>query len=119
VGYLPIAAGEMRRVAWTDVSASAWIGTALAGILGLNVGYLIWYTAVQRIGSARTSAYSNLIPVAAVLVAAVWLGERPGAATLAGAAAVLGGVAVTRWAASASGAGSRPGSVSADGCSPA
>ena len=37
---------------------------------------MIWYTAVQKIGSARTAVYSNLTPIVAMVVAAVWLGER-------------------------------------------
>ncbi len=58
----------------------------------------IWYTAVQRIGSARTSIFSNMVPPTAMLVAAVAIGERLDAVKLAGAALVLGGVALTRLA---------------------
>jgi drug/metabolite transporter (DMT)-like permease len=73
-----------------------WVGIALSALLALNVGYVIWYVGVQRLGSARTSVYSNLVPVAALVTAAVWLGEPIRGVKLAGAALVIGGLALTR-----------------------
>jgi drug/metabolite transporter (DMT)-like permease len=52
--------------------------------------------AVREIGSARTSVYSNLVPIVAMLTAVVFLGEAVTLARLSGAAAVLLGVALTR-----------------------
>jgi drug/metabolite transporter (DMT)-like permease len=52
--------------------------------------------AVKQIGSARTSVYSNLVPIVAMLAAVVFIGERLTAAKVGGAAAVLVGVALTR-----------------------
>ena len=60
------------------------------------MAYTIWYAAVREIGSARTSVYSNLLPIVAMVTAYVWLREPLGADKLAGAAAVLAGVALTR-----------------------
>jgi drug/metabolite transporter (DMT)-like permease len=86
----------MRAMDWQAVSAWTWTALVLSALLALNVAYLIWYVAVQRIGPARTSQFSNLVPITAMLVAAVWLGEPLTAAKLAGAGAVLAGVAITR-----------------------
>ena len=52
--------------------------------------------AVQRLGSARTSIYSHLVPVAALVTAAVWLGEPIGGAKTIGALLVIGGLLTTR-----------------------
>ena len=60
------------------------------------MAHIIWYTGVQRLGSARTSVYSNLVPVAAMAVAFFWLHEPIGAVRLAGAALVLAGLVLTR-----------------------
>ena len=65
-------------------------------MFALVVAYMIWYAAVQRIGSARTSVYSNTIPIFALAVAAIWLGEPLGAGKLVGAALVLAGVGLMR-----------------------
>ena len=58
---------------------------------------MVWYTAVQRIGSARTAIYSNLTPIVAMIVAAVWLGEQITRRADLGAAMILSGIAVTDW----------------------
>ena len=56
--------------------------------------YTIWYVAVRQIGSARTAAYSNLIPVVAMASAVLFLGEPLEVRKVLGAAAVLAGVAL-------------------------
>ena len=71
---------------------------AASSLLALAFAYMIWYTAVQRIGSARTAIYSNLTPVVAMIVAAIWLGETISGAQIVGAAMILSGIAVNRLA---------------------
>ena len=46
-----------------------------SALFALCVSYTIWYVAVRQIGSARTAAYSNLIPVVAMASAVLFLGE--------------------------------------------
>ena len=60
------------------------------------VAYTSWYVAVRQIGSTRTSVYSNLIPLVAMLTAVVFLGEPLSTSKVLGACAVLVGVALTR-----------------------
>ncbi len=97
--YAPASASQFAAVPWARVPAWAWISTVLSAVLALNVSYLIWYTSVQRIGNVRTSAYSNFIPLVAMSVAAVALGETIAGVKLAGAGAILTGVVITRMAA--------------------
>ena len=67
-----------------------------SSIFCLVLAYVIWYTGVQRLGATRTSAYSNLIPIFAMGVAWLWLGEPVTMAQAVGAAAILAGVFLTR-----------------------
>ncbi len=67
-----------------------------SALFALCIAYTIWYAAVREIGSARTSVYSNVVPLVAMGTAALFLGETLDARKLAGAAAVLVGVALTR-----------------------
>jgi drug/metabolite transporter (DMT)-like permease len=99
--YLLVAAVPMRDTDWASISGFSWLLMAASSLLALAVAYMIWYTAVQRIGSARTSIYSNLTPVIAMIVAALWLGESVSVAQLMGAGLILTGIAVTRLPASA------------------
>ena len=62
----------------------------------LVIAYVVWYTGVQRLGATRTSAYSNLTPIAAMAIAWLWLGETVTLVQGLGAAAILGGVFLTR-----------------------
>jgi len=94
--YVPLAAPALSAMHWGSVSALTWIKLVYSSLFALCVAYTIWYAAVREIGSARTSAYSNLLPIVAMATAYLWLGEPLGLDKLGGAAAVLAGVALTR-----------------------
>jgi drug/metabolite transporter (DMT)-like permease len=94
--YVPAVAPHIRAVAWGSVSAGTWVAIVYSALFALCVSYTIWYAAVREIGSARTSAYSNVVPLVAMTTAVVFLGEPLNPRKVAGAAAVLIGVALTR-----------------------
>jgi drug/metabolite transporter (DMT)-like permease len=94
--YTPLAWTVLRELAWRDVSAGAWLAVGFSAVFALCVAYMIWYTALQRLGNTRTSVYSNMVPIVAMLVARLWLGEQIGALKIAGAAAIILGVALTK-----------------------
>ncbi len=94
--FIPFGVPGLLALEWRAISLGAWIGLVYSAVFALCVAYLIWYTAVQRIGSARTSVYSNMVPVTAMIVAFLWLGEPISGAQITGAASILGGVALTR-----------------------
>lgn len=96
IPYVLVTIPQMTDVNWAGVSAWTWWALVFSSLFALCLAYLIWYAAVQTIGMARTSIYSNLVPISAMSVAALWLGEPLTAQKIAGAALVLGGVALTR-----------------------
>jgi drug/metabolite transporter (DMT)-like permease len=96
--YFLIAIPTLLSTQWAMISLTSWLLMALSSLLALTLSYMIWYTAVQRIGSSRTAIYSNLTPIVAVVVAAVWLGEPIGGPQIIGAIAIVGGVFITRLA---------------------
>jgi drug/metabolite transporter (DMT)-like permease len=98
VVYLVYAAGPMLRTDWGAISSTSWILMASSSLLALAFAYMVWYTAVQRIGSSRTAIYSNLTPIVAMIVAAAWLGEQITQAQILGAVLILSGIAITRLA---------------------
>ena len=81
---------------WAGVSWASWGLMTASSVVCLVLAYVIWYTGVQRLGATRTSAYSNLTPIAAIVVGWLWLGEPMTSAQVVGAAAILGGVFLTR-----------------------
>lgn len=94
--YLVVVAAPVLRTDWAAISPISWLLMAASALLALAFSYIVWYTAVQKIGSARTAAYSNLTPIVAMIVAAIWLGEQITGQQIAGAALILSGIAVTR-----------------------
>ncbi len=96
IPYLVMALPQILRVPWADVSTWTLGALVLSALLALNLAYVIWYMGVQRLGPARTSIYSNGVPIVAMAVATVWLGEPLTGTKIAGAAAVLSGVLLTR-----------------------
>jgi drug/metabolite transporter (DMT)-like permease len=96
--YLAVVIVPVLGTNWATISRTSWILMAASSLLALAFSYIVWYTAVQRIGSARTAMYSNLTPIVAMIVAALWLGEQVTRTQLIGAVLILSGIAVTRLA---------------------
>jgi drug/metabolite transporter (DMT)-like permease len=94
--YVPLMSRHVAAVPWTTISTATWIELVYSAVFSIAVAYTIWYAGVRAIGSARTSVYSNLLPIVAMVTAYIWLHEPLGAAKLIGASAVLVGVALTR-----------------------
>ena len=105
---LPSLAGER----WEAIRPGAWLGLLFSGCLSIAVAYFLWYDSVERVGSSRTAIYSNTVPVAALLIAWMTLGERPTWLHVAGTIAILGGVALVRrgWGKGRRAAGEEAGS---------
>jgi drug/metabolite transporter (DMT)-like permease len=91
-----LGAPALLRQPWDRVPAAAWGGLFFSACLSIGAAYLIWYRGVERIGNTRTAIFSNLTPLVALAVSAIWLGERPGIVALVGVALTLGGVAWVR-----------------------
>lgn len=94
--YVLTSLGAIRAVHWSTVSSGTWLAIVYSALFALCVSYTIWYAAVREIGSSRTSVYSNLVPLVAMVTAVLFLGEPLSARKIFGGAAVLSGVALTR-----------------------
>jgi drug/metabolite transporter (DMT)-like permease len=82
---------------WGAVSAFSWAMMLTSALLSLNLSYWIWYTGLKKLGGSRTSVYSYLTPVVAMIVAAVWLQEPISGNQMAGAGAIFAGLLITRF----------------------
>ena len=95
-GLAAVSVPALTTQAWADVRPWSWIGLLYSGIMAIAVAYLLWYYSVRHLGSSRTAVYSNTIPLVALLIAWVTLGETPGWLQILGAAAILGGIFLAR-----------------------
>ncbi len=78
VGAVPlilIGAPELTALDWQQVSIGAWVSAVFSGISSIGIAYFLWNYGISRLGSARTSLYSYLVPVIGLVTAWLWLGE--------------------------------------------
>jgi len=78
-----------------DYEAASWVGILYLGVFGTVLGFVWYYRGIREIGPARASQFINLVPVSAILLAAVILDEPLSLSLLTGAALVLTGITLT------------------------
>jgi drug/metabolite transporter (DMT)-like permease len=90
LGCIPFALAESSS--WKGVGLTVTLNILYLGVLCSAVGYWLYVSAMDRLGAGTTSVFLNLVPVVSVGAAFALLGERLGAASLAGGAVAIGGV---------------------------
>lgn len=100
---LGISAVLLAPLAWmnwpqTTAPAAAWASAIALGIVCTGLAYLLYYRLIQRIGPARSSTVTYLIPVFGVLLAWLFLGEPLTWNMLVAGVLILGGVAFSQRA---------------------
>ena len=81
-----------------QVQPSGWAGIIYSAVFSIVIAYIIWNSGVKKIGSSRTSLYSNLIPVIGAITAAIFLGEAITPLKVVGAAIIFLGLHLARTA---------------------
>ena len=74
------------------VPAKVWVALAYLGIVGTVIAFVWYYDGIRAIGPLRTSIFTNLVPVFAVLLSVIILKEKVSWYTWFGGAMVIGGV---------------------------
>lgn len=92
---------------WTDQKAmaagmdsvvpSAWLAVAFLIVVPTALGQQAWLYGVKGVGPSRAGIFINLIPVSALLLSVMILGETLDATKLAGIALILAGVWLVNW----------------------
>ncbi len=93
---LPFGLPGLLNQPWAAVSALSWAAMAFAAFIAAGVAYVFWYRGVQQIGVTRTMVYHYVMPFAAVLFAALALGEEITALQIGGGITILAGVYVVQ-----------------------
>jgi drug/metabolite transporter (DMT)-like permease len=74
------------------VPAKVWVALAYLGIIGTVIAFVWYYDGIRAIGPMRTSIFTNLVPVFAVMLSVIILKEKVSWYTWFGGALVIGGV---------------------------
>ena len=94
----PVGVWYLPRIIDRTPGVLAWGSLVYAALFGMVVGNFLWQRAVQQLGGVRTLVYLYLQPVGAMVLAALFLGERLSLLQAVGGLLALAGVALVRRA---------------------
>jgi drug/metabolite transporter (DMT)-like permease len=83
-GVLTVSAPELVVLARSPVSPATWVGVLYIALAVTGLGYFLATWSVRRSSPTLVAAYTTLQPVLAVVLAVIFLGERPGGREAAG-----------------------------------
>jgi drug/metabolite transporter (DMT)-like permease len=78
-----------------ELDLQQWSAIAFLAVFSTAIGFIWFYQGIRAIGPSRAAVFGNLVPVFAVLLAVLILGEKVDAYMLGGGVLVLLGVSLT------------------------
>jgi len=96
VSLILVAIPSLSTENWTGISTNSWLSLMFSAVFAIAIGYVVWYTGVNRIGTSRTALYENLVTVFAVASAWILLSESMTAIQIIGAVLVFVSLYVAR-----------------------
>jgi drug/metabolite transporter (DMT)-like permease len=95
IALAPFYFWEIRADRLIVPGVRAYAAIAYAGVFPALLGFVFWNRAVAELGANRAGAFMHLMPAFGILLALVFLGERPATHHFAGIALILGGIYLT------------------------
>lgn len=93
VFFLPGAVGEWGDVAWSTVGATTWLVVLYYGLFVSVLAYVLWFRGIVAVDGQRAGVFTAVMPLSAVGLSWLVLGETPGPAAL----VALGLVLIGLW----------------------
>jgi drug/metabolite transporter (DMT)-like permease len=90
--FAPLAARQARGFAFAAVDAAGWLAVAYYGLAVTVLAFLLWARGVARVPAGTAAVFTGVLPVSAVALSYVVLGEPFRWAHLAGGACVLAAI---------------------------
>jgi len=75
--YLLIASPALVEVTWLSLGLWTWIAILAGGAIGVGVGQWVKVRALKKLGPTQVVLYGNMVPIAALLIAWLSIGENP------------------------------------------
>jgi drug/metabolite transporter (DMT)-like permease len=93
---LPVALHELRGLGpfskWRAVPWQGWAAVLYMAVFSSAFAYLLYFWLLRYLEASQLSAFTYLLPVLAVLLGILWLGERGSTLQIVGGVLALGGV---------------------------
>lgn len=92
IWFLGLGLFDATRVDLALVNPMGWWAVGYYGLFVTVGAYLLWFAGITKVRAATAGAFTALMPVSALLLAALILGERVGPGQAAGCVLVFGGI---------------------------
>ncbi len=92
------AALQLARQDWGSITALAWLAVLYSMLLAFVLTNVLWFTAIDKVGAARSSLYANLQPFLGAFIAVLVLGETMGWLQIVGGIVIAAGIVIARQA---------------------
>lgn len=70
-----VAVPQLTRLDWSSVPTLAWFALGYSTLFSFVITNVLWFTAIDRVGAARSSLYANLQPFLGAAIAVLVLSE--------------------------------------------
>jgi drug/metabolite transporter (DMT)-like permease len=100
-GSIPLLLSGIGQIAdenWSELGGLAWAAFVYSLFFSLVFTNILWFTAIDRVGAARSSLYANLQPFLGAFFALVVLSEEMGPLQFAGGLVIGAGILLARLA---------------------
>lgn len=101
VGCVPLLASSAKVLLeqdWSEPNAIAWAAALYGLVFSLILTNIMWFTAIDRVGAARSSLYANLQPFLGAMWALLVLAEEMTPVQVAGGFVIGAGILLARRA---------------------
>jgi drug/metabolite transporter (DMT)-like permease len=99
VGWAMMIPFFVASVGWTEyraLSSTGWLAVLFLGVGASGLGYLFWYTGMERLETSEVAVFLYIEPLVTLLAAVSLLGETVAPSTILGGILVLTGVFIVQ-----------------------
>lgn len=79
------------------ITVSGWLSLIYLGVFGTAIGFSLYYRAIKSIGPTRAGIFINLVPLFAIILSWLLLGETMASVVITGGIILLCGVTITNY----------------------
>lgn len=92
VATAPLAVWDLRNVAWGDISVGEWLAVLWWGAGSMALGSWLWFRGMARVAGSTAATFMGVMPLSALVLSYLLLGEDPQWIHLLGLMLVLAGL---------------------------
>ena len=92
--FLPFALYDLRHVSLGDLGPGQWLAIAYYGVVVTVLAFLLWARGVARVPASAAAVFTGVLPVSAVTLSYLVLGEPIVASDVLGGVCVLAAIVV-------------------------